>query len=306
MELAAAFTEFAYAKDHTAESRRWYKCRLGAFMAWAQAQGVTDIEDVTAPIVRRYIEHRRTTPCKTGKPLDSHTLHGHTRAIRALLNWAAQEDLLDEKVAHRVSLPKREQKVLGLLEPAQVERLLQACEGSETPEYVARDKAIIAVLLDTGIRAAELCGLTLPHVTFTPDDAYLLVDGKGRKQREVSLGRTSRRLLHAYLYRHRPRMEGTGTDAARVFLAKGGTALTPSGLDQLLYRLRDRSGIAGVRCSAHTLRHTYAVRSIEAGVDIYRLSRLMGHSSVATTEGYLKAFTSRAARRGGVSVLDNL
>jgi site-specific recombinase XerD len=301
MQLAAALTEFGYAKDHSAESRRWYKSRLGAFICWGEEQGVTNIEDITTALVRRYVDYRRNTPANHGQPLDSHTLHGHVRAIRALLYWAAEDDLLDRQVPKRVKLPTKEQKLLAVFTPQQLDRLMRACDSNETPQ---RDKAMLAVLLDTGIRAAELCTLTLGDVTFTPDDAYLLVHGKGRKQREVPLGRTSRRLLHAYIHRVRPTVE-----EQHVFLAKGGGALTPNGLDQLLYRTRRRAGaghFTGVRVSAHTFRHTYAVRSLEAGTDIYKLSRLMGHSTVATTEGYLKAFTSRAARQGGVSVLDAL
>jgi site-specific recombinase XerD len=306
MQLAIALTEFAYAKDHTAESRRWYKGRLGAFMDWAAAEGTTKVEDLTPSLIRRYIEHRRTTlSAATGKPLDSHTLQGHARAIRALLNWAASEDLLDEKVAKRVALPKREQKVLPILSPQQVDRLLRACDASETP---ARDKVILAGPprhRHTRIRTLW------PHLggrDLHPDDAYVLVHGKGRKQREVPLGRTSRRLLHAYLYRG-GRTLTVGQQSSRVFLGKGGAGLLPNGLDQLLYRLERRAGaqgFVGVRVSTHTFRHTYAVRSLEAGVDIYTLSRLMGHSTVSTTEGYLKAFTSRAARRAAVSILDQV
>lgn len=305
MHLQAALTEFEYSKDHTPSSWAWYGSRLGAFVSWATAQGCTDIETLTAPLIRRYIDERRTTPTqRDGHPLSSHTLHGHVRAIRALLNWASREDLLDERVVRRVALPKREQKVLAIFTPRQIDLLFRACEASETPEYVVRDKALLAVLLDTGVRAAEACDLTIDRARFNPDEAYLLVNGKGRKQREVSLGSKSRQLLHKYIHRARPH-----TTEQRVFLAKGGAPLTPEGLDRLLYRLRDRAGaehFAGVRVSCHTLRHTYAVRSLEAGADVYRLSRLMGHSSVAVTEGYLKAFTCRQGRQGAVSVLDSL
>jgi site-specific recombinase XerD len=254
--------------------------------------------------VRRYIEERRTAPAKSGQPLDSHTLHGHVRAIRAWLHWAAAEELLDDKVAKRIALPKREQKVLAVLTSEQVTRLFRAAEAGESAALVARDKALLAVLFDCGIRAGELCTLSLDAVHFTADDAYLLVKGKGRKQREVPLGSKSRGLLHRYIHRARPRSEH-----ALVFVAKGGGALTPEGLDRLLYRLRDRAGVehfTGVRVNAHRCRHTYAVRSLEAGMDVYQLSRLMGHSSVAVTEGYLKAYTSRQARRHAVSVLDGL
>ncbi|HLZ20956.1 MAG TPA: tyrosine-type recombinase/integrase [Ktedonobacterales bacterium] len=203
MLLDAAFTEFGYAKDHTPASRAWYRSRLGAFTTWAKGQGTTAVEDITAPLVRRYIEEPRTATSKTGKPLDSHTLHGHARAIRAFLNWAVRDELLDEKVTKRLTMPKREQKVLAIFTPAQLDLLMGACDQGETPEYVARDRAILAVLLDTGIRASELTGLTLDRAVFTADEAYLLVKGKGRKDREVGLGKKSRSLLHRYIHRAR-------------------------------------------------------------------------------------------------------
>lgn len=305
MRLDIALTEFAYSKDHSQASRQWYRSRLGAFTAWCAEQGIAEIEDITAPFVRRYIDYRRTSPAKSGRPLDSHTLHGHVRAIKALLNWAIREELLSEKVVKRIEMPKREQKVLAIFTPHQIDLLFAACDQGETLEYRVRDKALLAVLLDTGIRASEATGLTLEHVHFTPDEAWLHVVGKGRRQREVPLGRQARQLLHKYIHRHRPR----NSKHSQVFLAKGDRPLTAEGLDRLLYRLRDRTGrehFQGVTVAAHRWRHTYAVRALEAGIDIYRLSRLMGHSSVQTTEGYLKALSARQARQNGVSVLDRL
>ena len=82
MELAAAFTEPAYAKDWTPSSRRWFTSRLGAFFSWAEAQGVTELERITVPLVRRYVDDRRTTPSRTGKPLDSHTLNRNVCATQ--------------------------------------------------------------------------------------------------------------------------------------------------------------------------------------------------------------------------------
>ncbi len=93
MLLSAALIEFSYAKDHSPASRRWYHSRLGAFIAWTQEQGVKDMAGITAPLIRRYLDTRRTNPSRTGRPLDSHTLHGHARAIRAFVRWAVKEDL---------------------------------------------------------------------------------------------------------------------------------------------------------------------------------------------------------------------
>jgi site-specific recombinase XerD len=294
MHLDDALTEFAYSKDHSPESRRWYRTRLGAFTTWAKDQGVTEIEAVDAPLVRRYIEHRRTTPIKGGTLIDSHTLHGYTRAIRTLLNWAASEDLLDARVAKRVALPKKTVKVLPVLTAQQVERMFDACESP-------RDKSIMAVLLDTGIRASELCGLPLDRVHFSIDDPYLLIYGKGRKQREVGLGKRSRGLLHKWVHRHRVAPK----EVQAVFVGRTQQQLRPEGLDRMLYRLRDRAGLQGVRVGAHVWRHTYAYNYVAAGGDVFRLSRLLGHSSVAVTQLYLSAFTARDARRG-LSVLDQM
>ena len=264
MELADTLTELAYAKDWSPSSRAWYTSRLGAFTAWAREHGVTALEELTAPLIRRYIDERRTTPSKTGKPLDSFTLHGHVRAIRTLLFWAAAEDLIDEKIPKRVGLPKREQKVLAVLSDEQITRLFRAAQTTDTP---TRDIAVLSLLLDTGCRASELTGLTVEDVNMTPDDAWLLVRGKGRKQRQVALGNKARADLARYLHRARraPSIE------RHVFLGKRGP-LTPEGLDRLLYNLRDRAGaehFKGVSVAAHRWRHTHAVKALEAGTDVY-------------------------------------
>jgi site-specific recombinase XerD len=295
MHLEDALLEFALSKDHSPASQAWYRSRLGTFTTWLTEQGVDTVEGITAPLVRRYLDERRTTPGKHGKLLDSHTLHGHARAINTLLRWAALEGLLDERLPRRITMPKRAEKLLPVLTPDQIRRLMLACEGS------LRDRAILSVLLDTGIRASELCGLTLDRVVMGQDDAYLIVHGKGRKTREVGLGRQSRQLLHRYIHRAR---HGRPDNQA-VFLARGGGALSPEGLDRLLYRLRDRAGLKGVRTGAHVFRHTYAYTYIALGGDVLRLSRLMGHTSVSTTQGYLTAFTASDARHGQ-SVLDGL
>lgn len=303
MHLNAAFVELSYSKDWTPESRKWFTSRLGAFIEWAGHQGITEIEDVTAPLIRRYIDQRRTEPSKTGKPLSSFTLHGHVRAIKDLLNWATREDLIDEKVVKRVDLPKRDQKIISVFTQRQIHLLFAACEQGPTPEQIARDKAILAVLIDTGCRANEICTLTLDRVYFADSESWLLVNGKGRRQREVGLGRQARQLLHRYIHRYRR----ASREEKGVFIAKDGRPLVPEGLDWVLYRLRDRAGrenFQGVRVSAHTFRHHFAVSYLQNNGDVYKLSRLLGHSTVAVTDGYLQAFPSKDARSGNNSVLD--
>jgi integrase/recombinase XerD len=116
--------------------------------------------------------------------------------------------------------------------------------------------------------------------------------GKRRKQREIGIMPTTAKFLWKYIKVHRPPSQPT----ERLFLGRRGTPLTPSGLDQALYRIRDEIGLHDVRLSAHTFRHSFARVWLERGGEIYSLSRLLGHASVQVTEVYLRDFEARQAR----------
>jgi site-specific recombinase XerD len=304
VDLTAALTEYSFACDaDNIGCRTWGWCRqkLTAFFVWRHEQDITTVEGVSTPLVRRYLVSLQDTTIRYGQPLSGYTIHGYAQVIKGFLTWCADEDLLDAKIVRKISMPKVEQKILATYTEEQVAALFAVCQQAREGWIGTRDTAILNVLLDTGIRASELCDLTLDRVYFEGEDPHLRINGKGRKQREVGLGRKSRQALHRYLYRLR---QAVPTEP-HVFVSFKETLFTPKGLDDLLYRLRDRAGITGVRCSAHTFRHTYAVTYLKQGGDIYRLSRLLGHTSVTVTENHLKAFRAKDARNGQ-SVLDRL
>lgn len=302
MDLSAAVTEFFYSKDFTPDSHRFYKRTLNSFVAWAEGQGVTTVEDITSSLLRRYgASLRERISPRTGQRLTGVSQHGYVNALRTFLHFCVREEWLDERVPNRIEMPKQEKKVLNILSPDQIQRLFRATEESQCP---GEERAVLAVLLDTGLRVNELCRLTLDDVHFHANDVWLTVHGNGRKEREVPLGKKARLALHRYIYtvRDAPQSE------PHTFIGKRGP-LTQAGIDKMLYRLRGRSGahhLSGVRISAHTLRHTFAVRYLAAGGDVYRLSRLLGHGSAAITERYLQALSAREAREMQVSILDAL
>ena len=307
MRVVDAVTEYEYTLLHlsprTIEFNR-PKARL--FATWLAEHGVETLDGVTASHTRRFLDEIQTTPsARTGKLLASQTVHGFFEVVRSFLYWCVREGLVEDRFTHRLTPPRVEQTVIQTFAPSEIALLFEAANGDRTPTIQARDKALLAVLLDTGIRASELCRLTLDHVYFTPSDAWLLVTGKGNKQREVSLGREARVLLHRYIAQHRK----VPDSEQHVFLSRMGEPLAVYKLDDILYRLRDRAGrerFRGIRVSAHTFRHTFAVRFLEAGGDVYTLSRLLGHNHIVTTQIYLRDFQQRAARRSGISVLDGM
>jgi integrase/recombinase XerD len=285
----------------------WMRIRLGQFNAWCVENNLL-LNQVKVPELRKYLEYLSTRPNqakgRTGT-LSSYTIHGHARAIHTFLAWCSQDDDLSEHVSEKtpakMRMPRTDEKVIETFSDEQIKALFDACERNKFPDLVTRDRAILSILLDTGVRADELCTLTLANLHLNKDDQYIRVMGKGRKEREISFGQKTRRALTRYLIiRRRQDMRHNKI----LFLSRTGQAFVVGGLEQLIYRLARWANVEGARC--HRFRHTYAVSYLKNGGDVYKLSRLMGHSSVSITETYLRALKARDARHGGNSVLDSL
>lgn len=303
-----AVDDYPYECRHISpDTRRWYQQKLHAFVAWCQSESLTDLEAIKPKDLLRFLDSlREGVSVQSGRPRNSYTLHGYAQALKSFFTWCGKDDLISERARKRIEdldMPRVEVKLIQTFSKDHVRALFAACDQEHSSALAERDQAILAVLLDTGIRARELCGLTLEHTLLDPQDPHLVVFGKGRKQRAVGpLGSKTRKLLRRYITSFRFAAGGVDT-----FVSHGGMysgqPITPNGLDQILYRLRDWAGIEGVRCSAHTFRHTYACNIMEQGGDIFKLSRLLGHTNVAVTHNYLRAFNQKAARDGH-SVLD--
>ena len=275
----------------TPEAMRWYRQKLDTFCAWAKDA------PLTTPTINRFLTHLQRTPSvATGAPLSSYTVHGYAQVVKSFVRWAEENDLIAK--APRVTMPKVEEKVIEVFSEAQIRQMLQATHQEETPALGHRDRAVLLFLLDTGVRAQEAC--SLPLVDLHVEGGWAKVLGKGRREREVSFGQATRVQLLRYLRRYRR------GDVPQVFTGKRGEPLSPSGLDQMIERVSDWAGIEGVRCSAHTFRHTFAVNFLARGGDLYALSRLLGHSSVKTTEIYLRATTARQVRTAALSLVDQM
>jgi site-specific recombinase XerD len=273
--------------------------RLGYFVEWCEQQGVTSLDTVTPNVLRAFIVHlqgikayelnpRRPTE---DKPLAPLTIKGYMLIVQAFFSWCEREGLLDGRPnpTRRVPRIKVPKYVIETFTPAQMAAMLDACDTDTALGF--RDYAMLLVLMDTGIRVSELCGLTVDDV----HDGYLTVFGKGAKEREVGLGPTAARALWKYLHQHRPHLINSEQER-HVFVGYRGIPLLRNGVSQLVQRIGERAGISGVRISPHTFRHTFARGWLENGGEIFKLSRVLGHSEMQTTQIYLRDFQSREAR----------
>jgi site-specific recombinase XerD len=299
--LYATLDEYQYSVlDKSPHTRRWYAQKLLAFADWCARHEIGSVEEVRTASVQQFLDDVRTRE-HGGHAVSTYTVHGYGQVVKGFLNWAVREELIPARVTRNLKLPKVEEKIIEVFTVEQIKRLFFATGSERSSSLVYRDRAILAVLLDTGVRASELCTLTLDECHLSPRDSYLLVHGKGRRMREVGLGKEALQHLSRYVTRFRR------TNACNLFVTQSGAPLTPHGLEAIIKRLGTRAGVTGVRCSPHTFRHTFAVHYLTQGGDVYVLSRILGHSNVTTTENYLKAVTARQVRTAPrTSILNSL
>lgn len=161
-----------------------------------------------------------------------------------------------------------------------------------------RDRAIVLLLLDTGLRVSEAAGIRLGDLR--PDGSGKVM-GKGAKERIVPIGSTARGAIVRYIAQR-----GPGSTDAPLFLGRRG-ALDWRGMQQVFKRLKTRAGVTG-RCSPHSLRHTFARSYLVNGGDIFSLQRILGHTTLDMVKRYvsLAAFEIVRGLHAGASPADRL
>jgi len=192
--------------------------------------------------------------------------------VNAFLNWLYQEGHLAEKI--RLSKLIVEQNVLRTLTDEQVRRIICAKPKGRNQTRV---RVVALIILDSGLRISEVLGLRGTDVDF--DNRVIRLLGKGRKERLVPMSFELRKTLFRYPRQPHELLFGT----------RNGTRVTVRNLERDFKEFCARLGITGVRCSPHTLRHTFAVNYLRAGGNLFYLSKILGHSSVKTTERYLQS-----------------
>lgn len=193
-------------------------------------------------------------------------------------------------------LPKREKTLPQVMTEGEVERLLGCCEegapssrgltASASKKKAAigvRDRAMIEMAYDCGLRASELCSVELSNIDETGGVMY--VRGKGRKERIVPYVGALRGVIRRYLEEARPVLAGQ-PDPGYLFLSARGRRMSRQELWNVIQRRGRDAGIAKARRHPHVLRHSFATHLQRRGMDLRTLQELLGHSSIATTEKY--------------------
>lgn len=216
------------------------------------------------------------------KPVKPRTVRDYMTGVRTLFSYLIADGVLDTSPLDSLRPPVVREDQIQPFTREQVEALLVAAKRGR---HAVRDEAMLLFLLDTGVRASEVCGLKIGEVDQRGHCCRVL--GKGNKERTVYFGRKTSRALWTYL---RTRRGGADPEQG-LFLAENGQRpeepLTRYGLLRRIETLGKAAGLEQARCSPHTFRHTFAIYFLRNGGDVFALSALLGHTSLTMTRRYL-------------------
>lgn len=266
--------------------------------------GDPELHQIDADRIRAFLEHLMTTrleqPGVAPRPaviLSAKSLRNVHTTLSSLWTWAMGEGYVSEHVPRAVQVPNPEPPAIEPFTEAEVRRLLDSLAYSlpwrSSPETQSeipkrrqeRDRAILLFLLDTGVRASELCRLRVGDVDF--DRGSAITRGKGRmnigqgKERIVRFSAITGRAISRYLLER----DALNAHEAPLFTDRTGRRLERRGLSKHLKRLGQRAGVA--RCYPHRFRHTFAITYLRNGGDIYTLQELLGHTTLEMVRRYL-------------------
>jgi len=269
---------------------RIYTTALNALRDFLEArQYPADVTKIGAHELREFILHLQQVKAFKHHPftkpqdkgLSGYAINCYLRAIRAFWSWLVREDIIMSSPFSRVKIPKPPKKVIATFSEKQLNAILRAVNTTTPAGF--RDWTMILILLDTGLRASELVGLTVGDINL--DDGLLKVCGKGNKERVVPIGAKVQRALWKYLNHHRP--QPANPLRPTLFLTASGQPITTDRLRTIITKYTDRVRIEGVRCSPHTFRHTFAISYLRNGGDVFSLQRILGHSSLDVVRIYV-------------------
>ena len=293
MKLEKAFEKFIMSKkmaDLSPKTISDYRQTVQPFVKYMGADRT--VSDISQDDVDNYIS------MIVEMSISKATKSSYIRQTKVFLKWLDSVCIVNYNYK-LIKVPKAPKKVVKIYSDEELKCILDTV-SAENEWLVFRNKAIISLMYDSGLRQAEVCGLRCNKTSF--ENKRMTVYGKGSKERVVPLGNVSIYFLKKY-------MELCPYKSQYVFVDRYGAELTCNSVKILVYKIAKQLPF---EFSSHKLRHNFATNYCldqyekKGQIDIYSLKALMGHSDIETTERYLHLAMEIIASRNSISHLDKI
>ena len=231
---------------------------------------------------------RRYLSSLVGKDYSRKTIARNIAALRSFFRYLCRVQVVDSNPFVGIRTPKLEWRLPQFLDVPELDDLLKLPPATVLGR---RDSALLELLYGAGVRVSELVGLSLQNIDLS--EQYILVFGKGSKERIIPIGRLAVKAISSYLQESRPvllRKQPEKTDA--LFLNHTGTPLSDRSVRRILDKYVTRLAVHK-RVTPHTLRHSFATHLLDNGADLRSVQELLGHVSLKTTQVYTHVSSER-------------
>lgn len=289
-------------KGNTEKTQKNYRQFLKYFVSFiGKDKFVNELELYDLKQYQLYLNNKEkeyTVKTTIKKKITKTTIQTYIRSLRVFVRWLYEEGYIRENFALKFKLPKAPRKTIEILSDEEIQKLYKSI--NDRTEFGLRNKCVVSLMLDSGLRLDETITLEVPSIHFTQN--VVKVSGKGEKDRIVPLGTYTKKLLFKYLNGYRP-MPEYPTD--RIFISQEKTPISSDVIKMLFYRLKKKTGIT--RLKPHLLRHTFATRYLMNGGDAFSLQMILGHTSLEMTRKYSHLASSYTVKNfKNLSTLDRL
>lgn len=250
-----------------------YQYQLGRFVKFCLEAKEKD----TTQQIRLFLLKLRETN-------NSISVSDYYKSIKRFFNWLVEEGLIEKSPMQNIKPPKKEGKIIRPFSQQDIDNLLLLCPSNRFLDL--RNKAIILMFLDTGLRLSELAGIQIKDVDF--DRETIKVMGKGARERVVRIGKTTQKALLRYLLNRQD-------DYPCLWVTEERRPLSVAGVQVAIKKLCYRAGITDAKCGPHTFRHTFGTQALRNKADIREVQSLLGHSTLKTTLTYVQTVQSEDA-----------
>lgn len=292
-ELAKEFIFDCKVRELAPRTVRNYEKQLAYFVRFLkQNQKIENVEELKAIHIKQFVAMLQE---KKNKPSYINDL---LKVVKVLCRYAYEEGYSEELATKKVKNVKEPKVLIHTFSDDEIVRMIQYYDGVD---YLSvRNRLMLMLLFDTGLRISELIDMKPDQIR----EGYFCIYGKGRKERVVPQNAIVCKWMMKYNRARESYFEFREAEDY-YFLSKNGKRLTPEAVNKLMKKAGKAVGVNPlVRVSPHTCRHTFAHQELKNGLDLYSLSRLLGHESVSITQRYLEAVRDdqilTSARKTGV------
>lgn len=264
-------------KKYSPKTIKSYRNNLEYFFKYLEEKyNITDISEVTSRQIKGFFQFLWSNKRKV-----SYT-NSLLKSFKSFFKYACAEEYISCNPCLKVAWGKEEKTIIKTFEDCDVRKMIDVYSGYDFMSV--RNKTILAILIDTGIRNTELCVLKNSDIFET----YIKIFGKGYKERIVGKSPCLAKQLMRYERTRDGYFGYKDLKYNNYFLSKNGKPLTPEAVERVVRKAGQMAKVdTNIRCSPHTLRHYFAQAQLRNNLDVYSLSRLMGHESIKITQRYL-------------------